>query len=99
MPYSDAYFLPPKPDPRKEFLQKGSPRAIDNGWVEFVVSDYATLERRTRVLIHCEDISSVDEGYDIERRNVYDWCTVHLKNGNHYHVKATYDEMKKLLNQ
>lgn len=99
-PYSTAFFLPPKPaqpDPRKEFLRKGSPRAIGNGWYEFVISDYATLEKRTRCLIHCEDISSVDEGYDIERRNEYDWCEVHLKNGQHYYVKATYDELKNLL--
>ena len=99
-PYEDAYFLPPKPakpDPRKEFREKGSPRARGNGWVEFVKSDYATLVKRTRALIHCDDISSVDEGYDIQRWDEREWCVVHLKNGNHYFVKATYDEMKKLL--
>ena len=99
-PYEDAYFLPPKPAklvPREEFLQKGIPRALGNGWVEFVRSDYATLERRARSLVHCDDISSVDEGYDIERYNERGWCTVHLKNSNKYYVKATYDEMKELL--
>lgn len=93
----DAYFTPPNPDPREEFLRRGSPRALGNGWVEFVKSDYATLQKRTRVLIHCNDISSVDEGYDIERCDEREWCAVHLKDGNHYYVKATYDEMKKLL--
>lgn len=48
-------------------------------------------------MIHCDDISSVDEGYDIKRCDEREWCTVNLKNGNHYYVKATYDEMKKLL--
>ena len=95
-PY-DTYFTPPNPDPRKEFLRRGSPRALGNGWVEFVISEYATREKRTRCLIHCEDISSVDEGYDIETRDDREWCLVHLKNGHHYYVKATYDEMKKLL--
>lgn len=97
MPYSDAYFTVPKPDPREEFLREGSPRVLGNGWVEFVTSKYATLERRTRVLIHRDNISSVDEGYDIERCDEREWCMVHLKNSKNYYVKATYDEMKKLL--
>lgn len=95
-PY-DTYFTPPNPDPREEFLRRGSPRVLGKGWVEFVKSYDAAREKRARVLIHCDDISSVDEGYDIERREEHDWCAVHLKDGNHYYVKATYDEMKKLL--
>lgn len=92
----DTYFATSKLDPRKEFLRKGSPRVLGNGWVEFVMCKYS-LEKRTRVLIHCNDIVSVDEGYDIKRCDEREWCVVHLKNGNHYYVKATYDEMKKLL--
>lgn len=97
MGFSDGYFLPPKPDPRKEALKSGSPRKLGNGWVEFVTSRYATRERRTRVLIDLKDLSSVDEDYEPEKWNGRDWCEIHLKNGKSYTVKATYDEMRGLL--
>ena len=97
MGYTDSYFLPPKPDPRKEILEKGRPRELGNGWVEFVTSRYATRERRTRVLIDLKDLSSVDEDYEPEKWNGRAWCEIHLKNGKTYTVKATYDEMMGLL--
>ena len=97
MGYPDGYFLPPKPDPRKAILEKGSPRELGNGWVEFVTSEYATREHRTRVLIDLKDLSSVDEDYEPEKWNGRAWCEIHLKNGKSYTVKATYDEMMGLL--
>lgn len=88
---------PPQPDLRKEFLNKGGPRVLGNGWVEFATSGFATRERRTRVMIDLKDLSSVEESYEQEKWGNGDWQHISLKNGKTYIVKATYDEMMDLI--
>lgn len=98
--YSELYFSRPKPpplDPRKEFLKNGSPHVLGNGWVEFTTSEYATREKRTRVMVDLRDISSIEESYEPEKWGDDGWQYISLKNGKTYTVKATYDEMMSLV--
>lgn len=98
--YSESYLShlrPPPLDPRKEFLKNGSPRVLGNGWVEFTTSEYATREKRTRVMIDLKDLSSIEESYEPEKWENGDWQYIILKNGKTYTVKATYDEMMSLV--
>ena len=71
-----------------------SPPTVKGKWIEFVTSDYATRERRTRILIDPDDISGIKENYDFGYR---DWCRIFMKNGNDYQVLSSYDDMVELL--
>lgn len=67
-------------------------------WLECVCTDYATRERRTRVSIDPDDISSVKENYDLDQYQNNRWCKVVIKgSGEHYQVLSDYDSLVKLL--
>ena len=71
---------------------------IRGGMLEFVCTDYATRERRTRVLIDPDDISSVKEHYDLDKYQNDRWCKVVIKgSGDSYEVMSSYDTLSDLL--
>lgn len=73
------------------------PTVKGEGWLDAITTDYATRERRTRVLLNLDSISDVKESYDVERYGNYRWCKVSLENGNTYEIYATYDELMDIL--
>lgn len=93
--YYGGDMLPPKAEPLKQVLD-AKPKSM-GGMIEFVSSKYATRERRARVLVSKEDISSVEESYDPEQFGNWGWCCIVLRNGKEYTVKATYDEVVGIL--
>ena len=67
-------------------------------WLECVCTDYATRERRTRVSIDPDDISSVKEHYDLDKYQNDRWCKVVIKgSGESYEVLSSYDNLVELL--
>lgn len=71
---------------------------IRGGMLEFVCTDYATRERRTRVLIDPSDISHIKELYDPEQYGNRNWCKVFLRgSGEFYEVLSSYDNLAELL--
>lgn len=94
----DNDFLPPTPKPKaKDRDLNAKPIDKGNGWIEFVTSKYSTRERRTRILVDRNDISNVEENYDLEEWQNRDWCSIQLKSGGKHEVLGTYDEIVKLL--
>lgn len=82
------------PKKSKEEPIDESPAAIGGKWIQFVCTDYATRERRTRVLISQDEISEVKQDYELEC-----WCSIFTTNGHQYHVKAPYEEVVEILRQ
>ena len=71
---------------------------IRGGMLEFVCTDYATRERRTRVLIDPNDISNIKEHYDLDQNQNDRWCKVVIKgSGDTYEVLSSYDTLSDLL--
>ena len=71
---------------------------IRGGMLECVCTDYATRERRTRVSIDPNDISSVKEHYDLDKLQNDRWCKVVIKgSGDAYEVMSSYDYLTDLL--
>lgn len=94
----ERQFIPSGSQGGKSTARLDSPPTIIGGMVEFVCSDYATRERRTRVLIDPDDISSVKENYDLDQYQNNHWCNVYIKGtGGHYQVLSDYDSLVKLL--
>jgi hypothetical protein len=73
------------------------PTVKGEGWLDAITTDYATRERRTRVLLKLDSISDVKESYDVEQYGNDRWCKVSLENGNSYEIYATYDELMDIL--
>ena len=73
------------------------PPSISNGWIMFTTTEYATRERRAHALVKLNDISSVDENYDLDKYGNSYWCKVNLSNGKSYEVLASYDKLCELL--
>lgn len=66
--------------------------------IEFVCTDYATREKRTRVLIDPDDISSIKEHYDLDQYKNDCWCKVVIKgSGSSYEVLSSYDTLSDLI--
>lgn len=85
-------FLRPTKKPIDE-----SPKVIGDKWIQFCCTDFATRERRTKVLLCKDEISEVKQNYDLDQYDNKYWCDIVMCNGKVYDVKATYEEVVEIL--
>ena len=98
LPRDTDVFLQPKPKANEKRNLKAKPIDKGNGWIEFVTTEYATREKRTRILVDKNDIANIEENYDLDEGQNRDWCSIQLKSsGKSHEVLGTYDEIVKLL--